>query len=698
MQNSGTVHRARPVAAPETVRTEADPTSVQRARAAALGVAARVAALVAAADGPAVLLLARPLAVVLAASQTDVGRKPHMPVAECIDAAVHAAQRRAVHGDNHAALVHQLGVALAVLPTLRAHNAGWAVTVVAELAAAAIDVQAARGRDARFRAAAGRLTHDNAIDVDVWPWLGVGASVPNPALPPLRRGHAPVRRGERFVLLTGDCEFRFVPSLARARRPLIASLTAMHHGAARESSSHVSLRRELVPLAPDSRAAKSIVRFRPVCAGRSAITAITEAGVAWQEGKRKQGRRRPIRVAASRVARAAAAAIHACELAHPGEIAADWRKFAAAAAAAAVAAWRHPDCIVVGLATMLAATTEKVAGHTESSPIATVVELAHRCVHAVRNGQVLSTDAVTDIAAGAIDGVLAGHVFNMAADAFTHSAAAALTPDTAGAEAASALGFLWSSYKLGVTPGFAKVFKGRIKLNNKDENVLNDLATAATAAIQATPGRGRRAGEVQRATDAAGPSVSVAVGSLPTLLHRVSATTVLPRGAAPGLAYEAAAHRAACLAAERAVAYMVGTTVEGIRSIVEGGASPRRRAEARRLLGPRARRDGRGGRIAYSYGVDRITRRHDYADISVVMGNCGHAHPLAIHKYEAQGWTARYNTSTRARHTGLQGDPDRRHPYGHVGLGWDAMQGRPFPRGPFPMRCKTCGKRFTLQG
>jgi hypothetical protein len=573
---------------------------------------------------------------------------------------------------------------------------------VTELADAALAAHAVRGRDAKFRAASTHLTRDGSIDADCWPWLGIGASMPPIAIPPLRRGYAPVHRGDRFVLLTGDCEFRFAPSMVRPRRPLLASLLAMHHGAVRESKSNVSLRREHIPWAPDSHAAKAVVRFRPACVGASLITAIAEAGVAWQADERQHGRRRPLRVTASRIARASAAAIHAVELAHPGEIAAAPDKFAAAAAAAAVTAWRHPDPVTIGVATVLASTTQKVAEHTESSPIATVVELAHHCVSAARAGQVVATDKVRDVAAGAIDGELAPHVFNIAQDGVANGAAAgALTADNAGGEAASALGFLWGSYKLGLSSANAAKLKNRIALDNHNEDVLNDLATAATAAVLATRRggrRGRRANEVRRATDAAGNAVAVAGGQLGTLLARVSATTQLTYAAAPGLLVDAAAHRAAKLAAERAVAFMVGITVEGIRAILDGASQPRRRKEARRLLGPRRRRDGLGGRVAYSYGVDRNDFTHGYADISVVMGNCGHAHPIAIHKYEAQGWTARYNASARARHRGLQGDPNRAHPFGHVGLGWDAQTGRPYPPGAFEHRCKTCGKRFSVQG
>ena len=688
---------AKPAAPPaDMVATAADVIPLPRARAAAAAIDARVDALIALAHRPAVKKIARPLAAMLAASQTIQGRQPHMPVAECNTAAVQAADR--VRQGLNAGLANHLNNTLGILPTLRGHNAGWANTVGQELAAAAIAVAPANiPFNRKVQIASTHFTKDAKIDADSWARLGIGAFRPAPVPPGVQQGLAPLHSGECFVLLNGDADFRWVPSMNRRRRPRVVALTAMHHGAVFEDG--YALARRAIPFGPGSRQAKAVLRFRrarTVAPGDSVVSVAAEAGRALSRKKYK-ARRRVLRQAASRTACAAAAAIHAVQLAHPGEVTAAPRKFAAAAAAAAVAAWKYDDARIVGLATLLGSTTERVAKDTDCSPIETVVEVAARAIRAEVAQPALTADQVAEISAGALDGGLMGHVPNIANDSVANGQAA-LTPDNAGTEAASDLVFLFNSYRHGLSAKKAKDFKNRIALDAHDEDVLNDLATAATAAILASR-RGKRhhrSHSLRNYTDAAGNAVAVAGGSLGNLFNRVVATTSSSYGAAPALLVDEIALNAARFAAERAVAYEMGTTAEAIRTVAASARSPRRKSDAFRALSRRETRDGLGGRIAYSYGVDEgASKKHEYP--APVAGGLGHPHPLAVMAYEAHGWTRRRNASRRANHQGLQGDTDRSHPAGPAALGWNSLANKPYAPGKFTVKCASCGRPIEVR-
>ncbi len=674
-----------------------------RARAAYGLVPGTVNANIGAPHRPAVQRVALPVAAVLAASQTSAGRQPHMPVAECVLAAVQAAERVVVHAESAATAATWLNGHNA-FATLRLHNAGWANTVSQELARATVAAAAPARRNyaGRVRAACGLLTHDGAIETDAWTWLGVrAASAPAAAPPQLNTGNAPHHTEERFILLNGDAEYQYVPSMQQVKRPRVVAMTAMHHGAIYECTTHLQGRS--IPFAPGSRAAQAVLRFRTRRVGavggltNSVVSTVTEAALSLQR-RRKSNRRRDLRVNISRVARAAASAVYALNIAHPNEITAKPGKFAAVAAAVTIAAWRYPDATIVGLAACLASTTQSVSTKTGTSPIESAVEVAARAIRGRRVGPVLSNAQITHVSAGALDGDLIPHIDNLA-QALVGTGQQVLTPDNAGAEAASALGELWASYKQGLTTTKAKDFKQRIDLDNADENVLNDLATAATAAIQASANGRSNRHRLAKTSDAAGNALAVGAGQFVALAGRVQGAVSASYWAAPGLVLDAIAHTAAKLAAERAAAYLVGTTVEAVRTVIEAASTPALRHDAYHAFGSRFfRANGSGGQIAYSYGIDADGFSHGYAKQTVSAGYCGHAHPLAIYKYEARGWIWRYNTSTRSRHRGQQGDPDRSHPFGHVRLAWDSVRDAAPSRSVSDFRCKTCGKSYRLQG
>ncbi|AKQ66110.1 Flagellar hook-length control protein FliK [Myxococcus hansupus] len=652
---------------------------------------------------PAVQRVALPVATVLAASQTAAGRQPHLPVAECVLAAVRAAERVVVHAENAVTAAGWLN-GHNTFPTLRLHNAGWANTVAQELASATVAAAAPalHSYPGRVRAACGALTRDGTIEPGAWTWLGVRAAAAPGAPPPqLNTGHAPHHTDERFILLNGDAEYQYVPSMQQPKRPRVVAMTAMHHGAIYECTTHLQGRS--IPFAPGSRAAQAVLRFRTRrvnAAGgltNSVVSAVTEAALSLQR-RRKSNRRRELRVNISRVARAAATAVYALNRAHPNEVTASPGKFAAVAAAVTIAAWRYPDATIVGLAACLASTTQSVSTKTGTSPIESVVEVAARAIRGRRVGPALTDAQLTNISAGALDGDLIPHVDHLA-NALVGTGQQLLTPDNAGAEAASALGELWASYKHGLAPGKAKDFKQRMDLDNADENVLNDLATAATAAIQASANGRSNRHRVAKASNAAGTALTVGAGQFVALAGQVQGAVSASYWAAPGLVLDAIAHAAAKLAAERAAAYLVGSTVEAVRTVIESARTPALRHDAYHAFGSRfLRANGSGGQIAYSYGIDADGFSHGYAKQTVSAGYCGHAHPLAIYKYEARGWVWRYNTSTRSRHKGAQGDPDRSHPFGHVRLAWDSVRDAAPSRDVSDFKCKTCGKSYRLQG
>jgi hypothetical protein len=666
-----------------------------RARQAYGQVPAEVVNLVAAPQRAAVELVARPVAVMLAASQTMVaaGRQPRMPVAECVTAAVLAAIEAVVNGANNATVYAAIEHAN-VLPTLFAYNNTWGREVRHELADATMAVQVigARGWRVRVRAATACFTHDGKIEDDEFSWVGTRAALaPLPPPPALITGAARFGLDERFILLNGDAEYQYLPSMQQPNRPRIVAMTAMHHGAIYECKTHLTTRN--IPYAPGSAAARAVIRFSQArlnnVAGltTSVVSIATEAGLALQHRRRKD-RRRVLRANVTRVASAAAAAVYAVQLRYPNQMNAKPRKFAAAAAAAAVAAWREADARVVGLATLLATTTESTASKTDTSPIETVVEVAVRGIA----GKLQSRARLSEICAGSLDGDLIPHVHKIAR-AMRTAGTQALTPANAGAEAASALGELWGCYKEGLVSKKAATFKRRIDLNNKHVHLMNDLATGAVAAILATAPKKKQAKNGPRE---AGVAVGVAPGQLANLSTLVSTILQSDYGAAPA-GVNGIALLAARLAAERVAAYLVGCTVEAVRAVIAAAGDPVQYNDARRAIDRQAAQ-GVGGHIAYSYGVGQTDYGHAYRDQTISAARCGHPHPLAVIKYESHGWIWRMNASSRSRHKGEQGDADRQHSYGHVSLSWDSVNDSSPRMGQSIYRCASCGKRKWLRG
>ncbi|MCA9608736.1 MAG: hypothetical protein KC619_24200 [Myxococcales bacterium] len=635
--------------------------------------------------------LAKPLAAVLAASQPS-GDHVHMPPQQCAEAAVRAA-RHALAGT--APLVAAAWLDTIALPSLRAANAAKASHVLLELAQAATNAVGAYGLRERAAEAAAALTANGSIAPAQWPWVGYGACLPRPAAPTLRAGRAPFHGDERFVLLNGDADYRWLPSVRARRAPKIAAMTAMHHGAVFEDG--VPLAAGDIPFAPGSWEAKAVLRFRKPLAAGSQITMVVEGGRALSK-RDTWGRKRGMRTAASRVALAAAAALHAIESAHPGDLLAAPTKFAYAAAAAAVAAWRTRDPSAIALAAVLGTTIEKVAADTGCFPLSGIVDLAVEAVAADRGGGAALTVArAQELSRGAIDGwLVTQHVLGMSADT-TGSVGPAHSSANCGQEAASLLTYLWNNYPAGLSPTKRKHFRQRISLqlhsapgDNLYPDVLNDLADAVSAAMYASRALVPNRLNPRLAAAAAGASVGVAGSGLRRLRQAISRSMRRSFGAGV-FGVDAIVQQAIHLAAVRAVAYMIGRPPQTLSTVIDAARTHRGRAAA---LTARTGARKEQGRIAYSYGVDGTDSSHEYT--SLVAGQMGHPHPLAIAQYEARGWTLRRNASDRARHGGLQGDPSRCHPHGHVGLGWDSQRGGAHSAGRAKFKCGSCGKTFVL--
>ena len=152
---------------------------------------------------------------------------------------------------------------------------------------------------------------------------------------------------------------------------------------------------------------------------------------------------------------------------------------------------------------------------------------------------------------------------------------------------------------------------------------------------------------------------------------------------------------AAGWAAARAAGYTAGVSAEAVEAVIRGAASASRRREAALAVGRRADRYLKGGQVAYSYGVDPTDNSHEYA---VDAGGLGHPHSAAILKYEALGWSRRYNASARARYVGMQGDTDPGHPRGAVALRWDATGRGPSSPQEVEHRCNGCGATRPYRG
>ncbi|MBV1857070.1 MAG: hypothetical protein KUG77_01570 [Nannocystaceae bacterium] len=635
--------------------------------------------------------LAEPLVVMLAASQSFTTRQPHLPPSECGVAALRAAR---AHRTGAVVGVH-LAAFPSTFPTLAAQGIGVAA-IRAELVAATAAVVALNVRSRRFQCmrAAAHFTWDAKLPAPLRAALVRRAlGPPRPPLPALTADVGKFLTSQKFVLLTGDADFAFVPSLRRPRKsPEVVAMTAMHHGAIFECGEVLSSR--YMPVAPHSTPAMAVVRRASRAGGaRSLVAEASLAALSLKRGRTKHSRRN-IRAHVSRVARAAAAAILCVEAAYPGE--ANDEKLSAAAAASALAAWRTGDSQIVGLAAALAHFCESIARTILVSPVETVVELARASIEAVRGGVPLTNEQTARCAKGIVPRRLVGHIANLAADAITHHGPA-LNETYAGDIAAFAYSYMSANYVMGLTPTKRARFRVQLGIYGGRDGVLNDVATVATACILENRTYALRAGfndnAVHRGFTALG-AMPVGGGAIPTMLTNVRAAQSARADHRPGGAMDFAII-AAAWAAQRAAGYTAGTSAEAVEAVIRGAGSAARRREAALAVGRRCDRYLYGGQVAYSYGVDPADNSHEYA---VDAGGLGHPHEAAILKYEALGWTRRYNASARARYVGMQGDTDPGHPKGAAALRWDATSRGPCSPQEVLHRCDTCGAARPYRG
>ncbi|MCB9718543.1 MAG: hypothetical protein H6712_32130 [Myxococcales bacterium] len=641
--------------------------------------------------------LALPLATVLAASQSH-HRKAHMPLRECARAAVSAARQvRLVRGCTAPRVAQQLSAEQA-LPGLRAHNPGWWNTIIGELAAAAVAANSRRTTAQRAAAAAAVITRDPTTPANDWPRVGASAVEGWGAQRhEIRLGHAPYTSRERFVVVNGDVDYEYAPSMLRARPPCVVSMTAMHHGSIYDDNHTLGGAR--IPWAPDARLARHVVsladRFRVAGGAGSYIAALSTIGMAICRRRASRSRREAIRNAASRAARAATAAIYAHEEAYPGQLNGDLGKFCLVAAAAAAAAHRHRDPAIVGISAALASTLEHFGNRTRSPHLRSVIDMVAKAVVATRQGHPLGAAQIREAADGGLDGDLLNHVGTLVHEA-VYNGSPRFGPHKCGAEAATAHDLLWSNRQRYLGHPWRGRYSVRISLVANDEDVVNDLTTGAVAAMLASDRGHYRRHSVYRAAKAAGRAVK---GNLPNVgignvELGIRARTQLPYSAAwPPVTVHDAAQLAGQLAAERVVAWVAGVSLVTLRRVTRTALDPEAARIAARTL--RARPHRFSGRIAYSYGVDNADASHEYR--SRVAGYAGHPHPVAVDEYEAHGWTERRNASRRSAHAGFQGDRDSKHPTGHVAMAWDAANDRPLPRGRIQHECPVCRKKWGLE-
>ncbi|MGH1341310.1 MAG: hypothetical protein ACRBN8_07155 [Nannocystales bacterium] len=634
--------------------------------------------------------LAEPLVIMLAASQSFTTRQPHLPVQECGVAALRAAR---AHRTGVGILVH-LGAFPATFPSLAAQGIGPGA-IRAELVAATGAVVAVNVRSRRHQCmrAAPHFTWDAKLPARLHPALVRRALGPaRPPLPALTADVGKFRTSQKFVLLTGDADFAFVPSLRRPRKtPEVVAMTAMHHGAIYECGEVLSAVH--MPMAPHSSTAMAVVRRASRAgAGRSLVAEASLAALSLKRGRTKHSRRN-IRAHVSRVARAAAAAILCVDEAYPGE--ANDEKLSAAAAASALAAWRTQDSQVVGLAAALAHFCESIARSIGVSPVETVVELARSSIAGARAGTPLSNEDIARCAKGIVPRKLVGHVANLAADAITHHGPA-LNPTHAGDIAAFAYSYMSGNYVMGLVPSKRRGFRVQLGIYGARDGVLNDVATVATACLLENRTYAARAAYNDNAVHRGFTSLGAmpAGAGIPTMLARVQAAQSAAAHHRPGGAMDFAI-LAAGWAAARAAGYTAGVSAEAVEAVIRGAASASRRREAALAVGRRADRYLKGGQVAYSYGVDPTDNSHEYA---VDAGGLGHPHSAAILKYEALGWSRRYNASARARYVGMQGDTDPGHPRGAVALRWDATGRGPSSPQEVEHRCNGCGATRPYRG
>ncbi|MCH9684100.1 MAG: hypothetical protein K0V04_21885 [Deltaproteobacteria bacterium] len=645
----------------------------------------------------AVYELALALATVLAASQSH-HRRNHMPLRECARAAVSAARQiRLIRGCGAGRVSQQLKAERA-LPSLRAHNLGWWNTVIGELAAAAVAANPARTIKDKAVAAAGQITRDPNTPVNDWPRVGasaiMGARVERHEI---RQGHAPYTPRERFVVVNGDVDYEYAPSMLRSRPPAVVAMTAMHHGSIYDDNH--TLGGDRIPWSPDARLARHAVsladRFRVGGGAGSYIAALATIGISMCRRRASRRRRERIRNAATRAARAATAAIYAHETAYPGQLNPDLGKFCLVAATAAAAAYRHRDPAIVGISATLASTLEHFGGHTGSPHLRSVVELAAKAVSACRRGAPLNADQIREAADGGVDGDLLNHVGTLVHEA-VHNGSPRFGPHTAGADAATSHDLLWRHRQRYLGHPWRGRYRVRISLFANDQDVINDLTTGAVAAMLASDRGHYRRHSLRRSAKAAGRAIqanmpNAAIGNVELALR--ARTQQGYTTAWPPANVNDAARLAGQLAAERVVAWTAGVSLSALRLVTRTALDPAAARIAARTL--RSRPHQPSGRIAYSYGVDNANQSHEYR--SRVAGYAGHPHPVAVDEYEAHGWVDRRNASHRSAHAGFQGDVDVRHSTGHVALAWDDGNDGPIPPGLVRHACMVCGKHWRFR-
>jgi len=524
-----------------------------------------------------------------------------------------------------------------------------------------------------------------------------------PPLPLPLEGSAPFDRdNERFVLLTGDANYRYIPAQQHPTTaptmtgpPTVVGLAATHHGSKLVGDD--LLVREYIPWAPGSKpsracAAAVAAEARP---GPTADRRIVAAVAALAAPS----------VAANIIAAIAHAALDVA-MAAPAQ---GLRAIVAAAGAAGLAAQAALPLLVTDIVNHADAAVAANGANLNAATVGTnpaAAQAALRLIGAVAANTANAPAAAVPLAAAAAGPLLAPAVqaatlAAAALAAFAAPAAADVTAARNGVESALRAGPLAEpivtvlSAAIGVDVGGAiiQAARGRklvvemIEALRGLQPAFNATLTAAIpgatyaalrasaqTAVAAIPGATYTA--LNQALNVIGP-VRVPFGNVPALVAGALGVSVLAILEAQVNGARFMARPATVIAAHRETAAVLAGL--GTANLVVHVLAVQ---ESSRSAGLGAVAGGPGGatahypeaaatKIAYAYGHSRVSGRHDYT-----QAYDGHPNQLAIDMYESRGWTHRLNANAEA--------DDSRQPStgknGWCAVGWEDVPGE--YRGP----------------
>ncbi|GEM_PF-5585771 len=552
---------------------------------------------------------------------------------------------------------------------------------------------------------------------------GIVSTITAPTLPPTLQGEGPFNDDERYVVITGDVNYRFVPSRRHpfvgpggggpfgapllhplaAAPPQCVAITATHHGSNRTGASILSANH--IPWAPGSFAAKAAHFLQiHITAGLSnAVSAIASAAQLAVPGLAIPNLRQLAFIAESistsahgngdtltQQARSIALGI-AAQAANVGLLSPAQRNnilgtVRGTAAAAPFIQILHPAIAgVVGNATPM----NDAAGCAEVVAVAGGPQLLRATM---RTTAVAAAVAPRTSAWRAV-----AQLYRNAHPAYPQPVVAAVAAATAAERSLNAGAVLNANQCLAVATGAFRIMR-----NNAVGMIANLPAGAAIvlanarAAIPAAPG----AANVQAALNAANAAPPLALGA--------SAWTIcVALNIDPTWVYEALAlasvpnHPDARLAVAAVLgAFDAATTIEQARALARATQIA---PNLRQLAAGPATALHSSNRIAFPYGV-KVQRtagplnppyRHPYRG----GGGVGHPHWVAVEKYQDRGWFGRLNTTRFA--------PDSTQPVaspaGALAVGWEIAGGYQGPlRGagePHSVGrgCQGCGRLGSLR-